>query len=707
MDPSHDGLHLILDVDNTLLHAFQAAEQVSNTFTCQPEEIGKPLYTVWRDRIAQGKPLDEIYEKIHPISFIHNGVKRVAYVKLRPMLFESLEMLRPLGTLHIYSKGQQAYISEVLKLLVGDYGSHSDLINGRVTTKCDDPCTQKDLRRILPEGHHHRALAIDDQPRVWVQLDSVIPVPPYFVEIPVTSKTHFLPVLASHALQICHCMGSSGCTAREAIRLWRSNALRSVGIRVHLPKGLSADDNLHQWVVEHGAHVAPEADAGVTHIVTDREISVSHPSAKPVDLQWLYDTVLYVCPMNEEYYPVGAPLKELERNIADRARLDLRTIICQNGQVAEPPPLRAPLLLKASDDQIFAPLEDPEYRRAEEVMSDESCLPGDHLLSADTVPSPQAKAARKRRSRLTLQAISSIIAAVAALALVKGASPLRYLRGLLELSAEDDDPGLWKVDLPASSPLRGLLLDSDRIGGVYRGHLLDCPEATLYPGEHSVYDYLGGDDGSGRLQPLTFLDRLASDTLGDTLHLVVVREGYSRGDVLRVVVSVGHLLLGTLQHIAATIIADEPCLGGKTITTVETTLELLNAEGPPLPPRRFVPPPPMPKGWRVASRVTPPPVPKGLASTQPRVLPPPTPKGLRPSVGGAKRSLSSPPPLSPPKVPRPFPVSTARDIHHSRRIPPLRGEGRCGTLPPVPSGLHPDPSHHSLSRRTHPTVPTS
>lgn len=131
-------LHLVLDIDLTLLHA-----------TIDPR--------------AQALPVPEGLE-VHSFDVMSFGRPLRHWCALRPGLRGFLEQARQLYVLTIYTHGRRDYAHQVARVLDPDKALFGDRIVSR--DDCPDLHGQKSLQRLFPGGIE-MALILDDSPQVW------------------------------------------------------------------------------------------------------------------------------------------------------------------------------------------------------------------------------------------------------------------------------------------------------------------------------------------------------------------------------------------------------------------------------------------------------------------------------------------------------------------------------------------------------------
>eukprot|EP00698_Gefionella_okellyi_P001001 TRINITY_DN10879_c0_g1_i1.p1 TRINITY_DN10879_c0_g1~~TRINITY_DN10879_c0_g1_i1.p1 ORF type:complete len:457 (+),score=80.82 TRINITY_DN10879_c0_g1_i1:3-1373(+) len=170
---SSQKLYIVLDLDNTLLHA-TADYPVVNYFA----EQGTP--------IASGSPQDgwQHLDQVAPDLFRFQlvGFQGWHMVKLRPGLRVFLQQLAVRFTLHIYTLGTAAYASAISYILDPD----KKLFGSYVFSKDTFPgFAGKNLRWLFPCSDS-MALVVDDRVDVWQDFThNLLPIQPYlFWETP-------------------------------------------------------------------------------------------------------------------------------------------------------------------------------------------------------------------------------------------------------------------------------------------------------------------------------------------------------------------------------------------------------------------------------------------------------------------------------------------------------------------------------------------
>ena len=323
---------IVLDLDNTMLHCGWDREGCD----IEPVEETQSILEMWRAAKDQsGILIDRIYSRMYSFRFKEGRKDILVYMKVRHGLFEFLTEIREFCDIHLYSKGAYGYVTAALNLLIGEnIGTSNSLINGSLVTKDEDPATHKDIRHILPQDLISRAVIVDDQPAVWVQVLQVLPSPPFHVfstNGTVTSddklmerKGNFLQQTSEHIKLISSCMSSRCCDAIQAIRWLRSTAFyritsmdgRRLKLLVVAVKHSTESENaahrhklrdLCSMVLHYGGEVVSKPHPEVTHVVTDSSDNkwaerCGGDLIHTVQVQWLVDTILYLQRMEESHY---------------------------------------------------------------------------------------------------------------------------------------------------------------------------------------------------------------------------------------------------------------------------------------------------------------------------------------------------------------------------------------------------------------------
>lgn len=154
--PSSDIVHLVLDLDHTLISSFEFGESKRINSRLVGNTISAILPNEYKDEFG----LPEMY---------HAVISGVAVlIKLRPFVRRFIRTAASNGYhLHVYTKGRRSYMHEVIKLL----DPTGDLIKGRQISRDDEPLhfrdNQKDIDLIF-DGYYKKYIVLDDSPHVWM-----------------------------------------------------------------------------------------------------------------------------------------------------------------------------------------------------------------------------------------------------------------------------------------------------------------------------------------------------------------------------------------------------------------------------------------------------------------------------------------------------------------------------------------------------------
>ncbi|KAL2925258.1 RNA polymerase II C-terminal domain phosphatase-like 4 [Bienertia sinuspersici] len=163
-------LHLILDLDHTLIHSTSI---YSNKVATSNEEI-EPY-----------NPMNDTYE-------ILNGTYTV---KLRPGAREFVEQVSSMFELSVYTLSQRNYAREVVKLF--DYETEDGTFSRFKWVIAKEDCVnhrRKGLNKVL--SHQEVVLIVDDSRKVWMEYGSknLIHVSPYYYFFEEEKNTSFFNV---------------------------------------------------------------------------------------------------------------------------------------------------------------------------------------------------------------------------------------------------------------------------------------------------------------------------------------------------------------------------------------------------------------------------------------------------------------------------------------------------------------------------------
>lgn len=158
-----DQNHLVLDLDHTLISSFEFGES--------------PLQRRPNDNVIMPILLDEYKDEVGLPQMYHATISNVVVlIKLRPYVRSFIRSAAQMGlTLHVYTKGRRAYMSEVIKLIDPD-----GLIKGRRISRDDEPGdikeSQKDISLIDPRCEDRSFIVLDDSPSVWASCHSLVEI---------------------------------------------------------------------------------------------------------------------------------------------------------------------------------------------------------------------------------------------------------------------------------------------------------------------------------------------------------------------------------------------------------------------------------------------------------------------------------------------------------------------------------------------------
>ncbi|OMO94496.1 hypothetical protein CCACVL1_05969 [Corchorus capsularis] len=232
---SQKKLHLVLDIDSTLLQSFpskQASELVLSKNDKDTKDLG------W-------------------------GV-----VKLRPMVSEFLEKASAMFEMYLYTLGTRSYANKIAKIL----DPPGVCFNNRIISRDDNPYGVKSKTLDLVLGEESNTLILDDNPEVWPDhLRNLILIKEFVFTGTETDETEMnTPILGEilKVLQTIHSLffqQEVGCRdVRKLARKVRSNVLR--GCNLYMKKV----ENSELWDAAKamGATCCSELNSSVTHLVS-------------------------------------------------------------------------------------------------------------------------------------------------------------------------------------------------------------------------------------------------------------------------------------------------------------------------------------------------------------------------------------------------------------------------------------------------------
>jgi FCP1-like phosphatase family protein len=144
-------LHLILDLDHTLLH------------------------TIRKDMLHPSCSLDN-FKDVYQFKIESDADY---CVKFRPGIVKFLEKISKFFHIHIYTMGTRDYANMIIQIIINQLMNGFSVFNGKILTRSDTGKDIKNLSSILP-GEEHLTLILDDSPYIWYQFKHhVIPIYPY------------------------------------------------------------------------------------------------------------------------------------------------------------------------------------------------------------------------------------------------------------------------------------------------------------------------------------------------------------------------------------------------------------------------------------------------------------------------------------------------------------------------------------------------
>eukprot|EP01063_Lacrimia_lanifica_P020808 TRINITY_DN28099_c0_g1_i1.p1 TRINITY_DN28099_c0_g1~~TRINITY_DN28099_c0_g1_i1.p1 ORF type:complete len:548 (+),score=163.76 TRINITY_DN28099_c0_g1_i1:158-1801(+) len=320
---------VILDMDNTMLHAQAAAREPMpcDEFQRLKVEDGVSLMDIWRDR--RGELRKQLYTSYHTLTFMEKGRTIRCLMTLRPFLFEALEELHRRYDVYIYSNGVGAYVRAALESLVGDLAGPGGCVFKGVVSRDDDPDNSKCLKRLAglfpadPAAAWDGALAVDDQPFLWRQVDQVVTIPPFVTALDVKEhrrrvaweeRGRFLPCAFGRLHDV-----MTDALPKPADGLWwrRTRLLAGMRLLIYNTPARCAEerqrrqaelDSIFRSIAAHGGEIATSFDdSAVTHFVvqhgTKYHVALDQdPSVHQVTFNWLIDTLVCGHRLNEGLY---------------------------------------------------------------------------------------------------------------------------------------------------------------------------------------------------------------------------------------------------------------------------------------------------------------------------------------------------------------------------------------------------------------------
>ncbi|CDI81601.1 NLI interacting factor-like phosphatase domain-containing protein, putative [Eimeria praecox] len=142
-------LPLLLDLDNTLLHA---------------QAVGVAGYTIALEDWLDEDGLPEVYKFELPCN------RKIYYLKLRPGLRRFLKALAPVFELSIYTNATQEYADLVVAILDPDRSLFGDRIVARESSGRGEQSENKTVRCLYGDLDRRCVVAFDDRQNIWTDL---------------------------------------------------------------------------------------------------------------------------------------------------------------------------------------------------------------------------------------------------------------------------------------------------------------------------------------------------------------------------------------------------------------------------------------------------------------------------------------------------------------------------------------------------------
>ncbi|XVF30184.1 hypothetical protein REPUB_Repub16aG0035400 [Reevesia pubescens] len=276
---SQKKLHLVLDIDNTLLHTLKA------------EDFSK-----------LGVPKDD--DDVHEISGY--------FVKLRPFVSSFLEKASTMFEMYLYTLGSRSYAEKMAKILdpQGKYFGH------RIITRDDSPGLVKTLDLVL--GKESSVLILDDNERVWPKdQQNLILMKQYMFSGKKKDETEMNSPL-NNIINVLYTIHSAffnddiramlGCSRRD-VRQLAAKVRSTVLKRCKLYLSNVKDSELWTMAKDLGATCCNELNFSVTHVVAYKRGSKGFEWAVRekkylVHPQWIVDAYYLWQRPPEENFPI-------------------------------------------------------------------------------------------------------------------------------------------------------------------------------------------------------------------------------------------------------------------------------------------------------------------------------------------------------------------------------------------------------------------
>jgi len=169
-------LHLILDLDKTLIKAFQESNLDSLREMTEDSHLQEGVPIPTPPKKADGLPEELSGTDSFQIDFMFNGKKKVLWIKPRPYLKEFLTQAAKEFEISVLSMGVPQYIAKVIKGLILKYPSISEAIPpprvfSSAYTVSKAKMGTKDLRMLYPfcrfKDRRNAVVVVDDTLEVW------------------------------------------------------------------------------------------------------------------------------------------------------------------------------------------------------------------------------------------------------------------------------------------------------------------------------------------------------------------------------------------------------------------------------------------------------------------------------------------------------------------------------------------------------------
>lgn len=233
-------LTLILDLDNTLIHAslLLPGQETSSSsdYVIRPEDNPSPHV-----------------------------------IRLRPWLFRFLESIRSCFELHVYTMGSRGYAKEVVRVI----DKEGSLFGDRVVARDSEDSTVKRLDRIVPFRERTTAI-LDDRSDVWKGHEAqLIRIRPFFSDL-ADDQLLLMERVLLEVHQVFFSSPGSSQSVGASIDSVRKRVLRGVALFIGAK---SLDIDAKRW----GAVVVERLSLANAVLVSSAQVSLTEKSALLLD----------------------------------------------------------------------------------------------------------------------------------------------------------------------------------------------------------------------------------------------------------------------------------------------------------------------------------------------------------------------------------------------------------------------------------------